>query len=165
MHFWECIWEVIPALGPRGVYFPIHPSSRQCTDSVSASYQQRDAVQQCNNIMQTLKHLIPIVPLSCGFCSLAGGKMLVCYMILMGILFIILKSEWSWPIQLVSEFPEERKLGGLRAYSIFWIPQFIPDICHGLTDGVCGEKSVMWRNFKFLSMTDVEKSKIHPHVD
>ena len=27
------------------------------------------------------------------------------------------------------------------------------------------KKSVMWRNFKFLYMTDVEKSKIHPHVD
>ena len=24
------------------------------------------------------------------------------------------------------------------------------------------KKSVMWRNFKFLYMTDVEKSKIHP---
>ena len=22
------------SLGPRGVYFPIHPSSRQCTDSI-----------------------------------------------------------------------------------------------------------------------------------
>ena len=27
------------------------------------------------------------------------------------------------------------------------------------------KKSVMWRNFKLLYMTDVEKSKIHPHVD
>ena len=27
------------------------------------------------------------------------------------------------------------------------------------------KKSVMWRNFKFLYMTDVEKSKIPPHVD
>ena len=27
------------------------------------------------------------------------------------------------------------------------------------------KKSVMWRNFKFLYMTDVEKSKISPHVD
>ena len=27
------------------------------------------------------------------------------------------------------------------------------------------KKSVMWRNFKFLYMIDVEKSKIHPHVD
>ena len=42
---------------------------------------------------------------------------------------------------------------------------YIPDICHSRTDGVCGEKSVMWRNFKFLNMTDVEKSKIHPYVD
>ena len=27
------------------------------------------------------------------------------------------------------------------------------------------KKSVMWRNFKFLYMTDVEKSKILPQVD
>ena len=27
------------------------------------------------------------------------------------------------------------------------------------------KKSVMWRNFKFLNMTDEEKSKISPHVD
>ena len=27
------------------------------------------------------------------------------------------------------------------------------------------KKSVMWRNFKFLYMTDVEKSEISPHVD
>ena len=27
------------------------------------------------------------------------------------------------------------------------------------------KKSVMWRNFKFLYMTDEEKSKISPHVD
>ena len=45
-----------------------------------------------SNIMETLEHLIRIVPLSSGFCSLAGAKMrlrlLVCYMISMGILFI-----------------------------------------------------------------------------
>ena len=27
------------SLGPRGVYFPIHPSSRQCTDSFFHHYQ------------------------------------------------------------------------------------------------------------------------------
>ena len=27
------------------------------------------------------------------------------------------------------------------------------------------KKSVMWRNFKFLYMTDVEKSEISPHVE
>ena len=27
------------------------------------------------------------------------------------------------------------------------------------------KKSVMWRNFKFLYMTDEEKSKMSPHVD
>ena len=42
---------------------------------------------------------------------------------------------------------------------------YIPHICHGPTGQARGEKSVMWRNFKFLYMTDVEKSKIHPHVD
>ena len=36
----------------------------------------------------------------------------------------------------------------------------IPDIFHRCMDGVCGEKSVMWRNFKFLHMTDVEKFEI-----
>ena len=35
----------------------------------------------------------------------------------------------------------------------------------GTTGGALGEISVMWRNFKFLYMTDVEKSKISPHVD
>ena len=53
-----------------------------------------------SNVMETRKHLIRIVPLSSGFCSLAGAKMrlrlLVCYMISMGILFTILKSEWSY---------------------------------------------------------------------
>ena len=31
--------------------------------------------------------------------------------------------------------------------------------------GTTREKSVMWRNFTFLFMTDVEKSQISPHVD
>ena len=26
-------------------------------------------------------------------------------------------------------------------------------------------KSVMWRNFRFLNMTDVEKSEVSPHVE
>ena len=38
---------------------------------------------------------------------------------------------------------------------------FVTDI----TDYICGEKSVMWRNFKFLYMKHVEKAKISPHVD
>ena len=35
------------------------------------------------------------------------------------------------------------------------------------THGRCpwGKKSVMWRNFKFLYMTDVEKAKISSHLD
>ena len=28
------------SLGPRGVYFPIHPSSRQCTDTISSLLQE-----------------------------------------------------------------------------------------------------------------------------
>ena len=59
-----------------------------------------------------------------------------------------------------------RSLGALRA------PTFRrksigprPHICHGLTNGVRGEKSVMWRNFKFLYTIYVEKSKIHLHVN
>ena len=41
----------------------------------------------------------------------------------------------------------------------------IPDICH--LDRLCigGEKLVMWRNFRFQYMTDVEKSKISPHEE
>ena len=35
----------------------------------------------------------------------------------------------------------------------------------GTTGSARGEKSVMWRNFKFLYMTDVEKSEISSHVD
>jgi len=27
------------------------------------------------------------------------------------------------------------------------------------------KKLVMWRNFRFLHMTDVEKSKLSPHVE
>ena len=42
---------------------------------------------------------------------------------------------------------------------------YIPDFCHRRTDGVCGEKSVMWRHFKFLYMKHVEKAQICPHVD
>ena len=34
-----------------------------------------------------------------------------------------------------------------------------------LTYGICGEKFVMWRNFRFLCTTDVEKSEISPHVE
>ena len=41
----------------------------------------------------------------------------------------------------------------------------IPDICHGPTGQARGEKSVMWRNFKFLYMKHVEKAKISPHLD
>ena len=34
-----------------------------------------------------------------------------------------------------------------------------------LTYGICGEKFVMWRNFRFLCTTDVEKSEISPYVE
>ena len=35
-------------------------------------------------------------------------------------------------------------------------------ICHQY---ICGEKSVMWRNFRFLNMTDVEKFEVSPQVE
>ena len=66
----------------------------------------------------------------------------------------------------------------LYIYDIFMIYMHIQYMIHpfskaraylifvtSTTSGACGEKSVMWRNFKFLYITDVEKSKIHPHVD
>ena len=55
--------------------------------------------------------------------------------------------------------------GKNKFYLSFFVHQRIPHICHGHKDGVRGEKIVMWRNFKFLYMTDEEKSKISPHVD
>ena len=33
------------------------------------------------------------------------------------------------------------------------------------TNEICGEKFVVWRNFNFNCMTDVEKSEISPHVE
>ena len=33
-----------------------------------------------------------------------------------------------------------------------------------ITSQTCGEKSVMWRNFRFLCVTNVEISEISPHV-
>ena len=35
-------------------------------------------------------------------------------------------------------------------------------ICHQY---ICGEKSVMWRNFRFLNVTNVEKSEVSPQVE
>ena len=52
----------------------------------------------------------------------------------------------------------------LQALSSFH-DEAIPDICHGHTGQARKKKSVMWRNFKFLYMKDLEKSKISPHVD
>ena len=37
---------------------------------------------------------------------------------------------------------------------------FVTDI----TDYIRGGKSVMWRNFRFLNVTNVEKSEVSPHV-
>ena len=34
----------------------------------------------------------------------------------------------------------------------------IPHICHQYHQYICGEKSVMWSNFKFTHMTEVERS-------
>ena len=33
-----------------------------------------------------------------------------------------------------------------------------------ITNEICGEKFVMWRNFVFICMTDVEKSEISLHT-
>ena len=41
----------------------------------------------------------------------------------------------------------------------------IPDICHLYHLYIGGEKSVMWRNFRFQCMTDVEKFEISPHAE
>ena len=41
----------------------------------------------------------------------------------------------------------------------------IPDICHLHHLYVGGEKSVMWRNFRFQYMTAVEKFDISPHAE
>ena len=45
----------IPALantlGPRGMFFPIHPSSRQCTDTLQSCLKDR-----CDKIVLTSKH-------------------------------------------------------------------------------------------------------------
>ena len=41
----------------------------------------------------------------------------------------------------------------------------IPDICHLDHLYVGGEKSVMWRNFRFQYMADEEKSEISPHEE
>ena len=51
-----------------------------------------------------------------------------------------------------------RKRVGLRrrAYLIF---------VTNITNEICGEKIVMWRKFKFICVTDVEKSEISPHVE
>jgi len=34
-----------------------------------------------------------------------------------------------------------------------------------ITNESCGEKFVMWRNFRILCVINVEKSKISPHVE
>ena len=41
----------------------------------------------------------------------------------------------------------------------------IPHICHLDHLYIGGEKLVMWRNFRFQYMTDVEKSEISPRVE
>ena len=62
----------------------------------------------------------------------------------------------------MTEFPTflQNNSNGPALRACLALQKAIPDICHGLTDGVRGEKSVMWSNFEFLYMTVVEKSKI-----
>ena len=43
------------------------------------------------------------------------------------------------------------------------LPLLIPDICYQYH--LWGKQLVMWRNFRFQYMTDVEKSEISPHVE
>ena len=43
--------------------------------------------------------------------------------------------------------------------------EIISDLCQGYQGYICGEKSVMWRNFRFLYMTDEEKSEMYPQVE
>ena len=45
------------------------------------------------------------------------------------------------------------------------VPTSIPHICHLNHLYIGGEKLVMWRNFRFQYMTDVEKSEISPRVE
>ena len=52
-------------------------------------------------------------------------------------------------------------MGGVVAHTSYLSP--IPPIYIYIYIG--GEKSVMWRNFRIQYMTDVEKSKISPHVE
>ena len=47
----------------------------------------------------------------------------------------------------------------------FMVPYYIPHICHQYHQYICAEKLVMWRNFRFLYMIDVEKSEVSPHVE
>ena len=37
-------------------------------------------------------------------------------------------------------------------------------VCTNITNGMCGKKSVMCRNFRYLYMTDVETSEIYLHL-
>ena len=54
---------------------------------------------------------------------------------------------------------------------VFWINFFqhprscIPHICHLHHLWDRGQKMVMWKNFRFQYMTDVEKSEISPHKE
>ena len=43
-------------------------------------------------------------------------------------------------------------------WTILLLELLVPDICHRRTDGVYGEKSVMWKNFRFLYICHGEKS-------
>ena len=45
------------------------------------------------------------------------------------------------------------------------LSQSIPHICHLYHLYIGAEKSVMWRNFRFQYMTDVEEFEISPHAE
>ena len=62
-----------------------------------------------------------------------------------------------------SKWTHETKWG--KVVVLLLLGMVIPDICHGSHGYIRGEKIVMWRNFKLLRMTDLEKSEISPHVE
>ena len=51
------------------------------------------------------------------------------------------------------------------ALVLLMLPMWIPHIFHQYYQYICGEKICHGRNIRFLDMTDVEKSKVSPHVE
>ena len=77
--------------------------------------------------------------------------------------FLSIKARAS--LKILSYIWLNRLLGlSFILYHVFNPPAMpIPHICHGYTGHTRGEKSAMWRNFKFLYICHGEKSGISPH--